>query len=206
MYLDAAYVVKHYLNEPESNAIRLLVRSAGLLASSALALTEVQCVFHRKVREGSLTADMAAALCRAFLAHVDEGFWTLVPVRESLLRRAGAIVLASPPSLFSAPGTPFISPAPMNWAKKRSGPMTATCSREPLSSGLSAGACNSAIQSAENSRTSARKPRAAFRLYPPSSLISHRRARDPPARPPNLRDTHTSIAIKARPNATLLTR
>ena len=104
MYLDAAYVVKHYLNEPESGAIRLLVRRAGLVASSALALAEVQCVFHRKVREGSLTADMAAALCRAFLAHVDEGFWTLVPVRESLLRRAGAIVLASPPSLFLRSG------------------------------------------------------------------------------------------------------
>lgn len=35
---------------------------------------------------------------------MDEGFWTLIPVRESLLRRAGAIVLASPPGIFLRAG------------------------------------------------------------------------------------------------------
>jgi predicted nucleic acid-binding protein len=104
LYLDAAYVVKHYLNEPESNAIRLIVRRGGLVASSALALAEVQCVFHRKMREGTISADIAAALSRSFLAHVDEDFWTLVPVTESVLRRAGAIVLSSPPSVFLRAG------------------------------------------------------------------------------------------------------
>ena len=104
MYLDTTYLVKCYLEEPDSPAVEALVEGVRAVYSSAWAVVEVQCVFHRKVREGSLTAEMAAALCRAFLAHVDEGFWTLVPVRESLLRRAGAIVLASPPSLFLRAG------------------------------------------------------------------------------------------------------
>jgi predicted nucleic acid-binding protein len=104
VYLDSAYIAKYYVHEPESRAIRALVKAAPFVYSSIWALAEVQCAFHRKMREGGTMAQAAPELSQAFLDHVDEGLWTLVPVSESLLRRAGAIVLSSPPGVFLRAG------------------------------------------------------------------------------------------------------
>ena len=40
MYFDTAYIAKFYFNEPDSARVRELVRNAGLICSSALALAE----------------------------------------------------------------------------------------------------------------------------------------------------------------------
>lgn len=104
MYLDSAYIAKYYVNEPDSAAIRKLVIAGPVLYSSLWALAEVQCVFHRKMREGGTATQSARDLARIFLGHVEDGFWTLVPVRESLLKRAGAVLLSSPPNIFLRAG------------------------------------------------------------------------------------------------------
>ena len=54
------YVAKFYLNEPGQAEVRSCAINAGEVAICALALAEVHAVFHRKLREGFLTADEAA--------------------------------------------------------------------------------------------------------------------------------------------------
>jgi uncharacterized protein len=100
VYLDTAYIAKYYLNEPESAAVRDLIRSADVLYSSVWALPEVHCLFHRHMREGAITARAARDLSRLFLNHVDEGLWNLLPAGEPLLRRAAVIVSSSPARVF----------------------------------------------------------------------------------------------------------
>lgn len=100
MYLDAAYIAKYYVHEPESSAVRELVESARVVYSSVWSLAEVQCVFHRKMREGAAVSAAAHELELLFLKHADTGLWNFIPVTGALLRRAGLIVLASPPNIF----------------------------------------------------------------------------------------------------------
>jgi predicted nucleic acid-binding protein len=100
VYLDTAYIAKYYLNEQESVAVRDLIRSADVVYSSAWALPEVHCVFHQHMREGAITPRAARDLARLFLNHVDEGLWNLLPAGESLLRRAGALMISVPQRIF----------------------------------------------------------------------------------------------------------
>jgi predicted nucleic acid-binding protein len=104
MYLDSAYLVKFYANEPDSAAVRELIRRADSLVSSALALGEVSCALHRHLREGHLTAEQVHELVRAFLEHVDAGIWTLIPVSERLLRRSALLIGAAPPAVYLRAG------------------------------------------------------------------------------------------------------
>ncbi len=84
-YLDSAYVAKCYLNDPDSERVRDLVRTPVPLFSSALCIPEVTCAIHRRYRERQLTRAQVRTLAAAFRSHVEMGTWTLVPVSESLL-------------------------------------------------------------------------------------------------------------------------
>lgn len=100
MYLDTCYIAKFYFNEPESSAVRELVRQASSIRSSLWAFAEFHSVVHRRLREGSLPHADARNLASQFSQHVDEGLWNLVPVHEALLRRTSALILAAPSNLF----------------------------------------------------------------------------------------------------------
>lgn len=84
-YFDSAYVAKCYLNDPDSERVRDLVRTPAPLYSSALCIPEVTCAIHRRYRERQLTRKEMLDLTAAFRFHVERGTWTLVPVSESLL-------------------------------------------------------------------------------------------------------------------------
>ena len=71
MYLDSAYVAKYYVNEPNATAVRRLIRKASHVCSSSWILLEGTSVFHRHVREGSLTVTQAHELIDVFRNHVD---------------------------------------------------------------------------------------------------------------------------------------
>ena len=92
MYLDSAYVAKYYVNEPDAPTVRTLIRRTPHVCTSALALAEVTCVFHRHVREGSLSTAQGRELMRLFRTHVEDGVWSLLPVSEGLLRRTATLV------------------------------------------------------------------------------------------------------------------
>jgi predicted nucleic acid-binding protein len=104
MYFDTCYIAKFYLNEPDSAAVRKLVRKADGLVSSQWAWLEFHAVLHRRVREGQLAEGMAQAVAAQFAQHVEAELWRLVPVTDALLRRTSALILAAPTSLFLRSG------------------------------------------------------------------------------------------------------
>jgi len=99
VYLDSAYVAKFYVNERDAIAVRSLIRSAPQVRSSSWALIEVTCVFHRHIREGSLTVAQGYELIDLFRSHVEAGLWNLVSVTDALLRRTATLIRALPPDV-----------------------------------------------------------------------------------------------------------
>jgi predicted nucleic acid-binding protein len=104
MYLDSAYIVKLYLNEWDSQAVRERVRSADSLISSAWSIGEVTCAFHRHLRQGELSPPQFQQLLRVFHDHIERGILTLVPVSEQLLRRVSLRMGAIPPQVYLRTG------------------------------------------------------------------------------------------------------
>ncbi|MEQ1946872.1 MAG: type II toxin-antitoxin system VapC family toxin [Bryobacteraceae bacterium] len=96
MYLDSAYIAKYYVNEPDAAAVRKVIRSAPEVCSSNWALVEVTAVFHRHVREGSLTNAQGKALMDLFRTHAEAGLWNLIPVNEALLRTTATLIRGLP--------------------------------------------------------------------------------------------------------------
>jgi predicted nucleic acid-binding protein len=104
MYLDSAYIAKVYVNEADSPAVRAAVQQATSVITSAWAVCEVQCVFHRHLREGSISPQQCQRLAQVFLENIRDSVWTLVPVTESLLRLAGSLTVTAPPDVFLRAG------------------------------------------------------------------------------------------------------
>ena len=96
MYLDSAYVVKYYVNEPDTAVARKLIREAASLCSSALAMIEVNCVFRRLVRDGFLTAEQGYATTELFLDHINSGLWNFVSISDVILRTTVTLVRGLP--------------------------------------------------------------------------------------------------------------
>jgi predicted nucleic acid-binding protein len=96
MYLDSAYVAKYYVNERDAAAVRKLIRRAPHVCSSSWALIEVTCVFHRHVREGSLTIAEGHDLIDAFRSHVEADLWNLIPITNALLNRTTTLIRRLP--------------------------------------------------------------------------------------------------------------
>jgi len=65
-YFDSAYVAKCYLNDPDSESVRNLVRTPVPLYSSSLCIVEVTSAIHRRYREKSLTRKQAQEIGRRF--------------------------------------------------------------------------------------------------------------------------------------------
>jgi predicted nucleic acid-binding protein len=104
MYIDSAYIVKYYVHEPGSGAVREILRKAESRASSALAIAEVTCAFHRRWREGNLTGDLFREVLGTFLKHVEAGAWSMAPVDDRVLRRVSRMLRLAPASLYLRSG------------------------------------------------------------------------------------------------------
>ena len=104
LYFDAAYLVKYYIDEADSAAVRELTSRAESLHSSAWCLAEMASVVHRRIREGSLTPPEAAETRRRFREHVAEGVWQLVPLSAELLREVDAAFEMLPRDVFLRAG------------------------------------------------------------------------------------------------------
>lgn len=103
-YFDSAYVAKCYLNDPDSERVRKMVREPVELVSSAICIAEVSCAIHRRIREGELTRRQGQELCDVFRGHVDEGIWTLVPLSDRLLWDLSPVLIGMPPGVFVRAG------------------------------------------------------------------------------------------------------
>jgi predicted nucleic acid-binding protein len=104
LYFDTAYIAKCYLNEPDAKKVRKVAAAAAGLYSSAWSIPELASVFHRHVREGSLSVDDAAELRQLLLDDVQEGVWVLLPVSDPLLYRVAARASTVSPTVYFRAG------------------------------------------------------------------------------------------------------
>lgn len=104
MYFDTSYIAKFYLNEPESDDVRGLARKSRRIRSSAWAFTEFHAVLHRHIRERRCSPAEARGFASEFSAHIETGIWELLPVREPLLRRTGALIVSAPNNMLLRAG------------------------------------------------------------------------------------------------------
>lgn len=104
LYFDTAYVAKCYLNEEDSGPVRNLAFSADALYSSLWCIAELACVFQRHIRESQLTRAQAARLRDLFLADVEDGVWSLVPISELFLLRVESLIRALPGPVYLRAG------------------------------------------------------------------------------------------------------
>ena len=104
LYFDSAYLVKCYLEDPDSSKVRKLVQRAEIVSSSALCIAEVSCALHRAVREKSITKNEASHVRRTFFEDVSLGILRLIPVSEGILRTVEAVVAKLPQTIFLRAG------------------------------------------------------------------------------------------------------
>lgn len=92
IYLDTSWLVKLYVNEPDSAAARTAVDGQPTLIVSELAYVEFHSVVARRRRDGSLTARAAGRL----LADLEDGWprYVRVPVSRDILTRAAGLLRA----------------------------------------------------------------------------------------------------------------
>ncbi len=88
IYLDAVYIAKFYVDEPDSERVRNFLSTAQPAASCLHAMAEVASVFHRKLREGTVPQADFDNFCAQFEADCEAGLWTWLPLPESLVHAA----------------------------------------------------------------------------------------------------------------------
>ena len=86
-YLDTSALVKLYVSEEGSRAVRARVRGAEAVATSALAYAETRSAFARLVRSGHAGARQHAQRVRRF--NLDWDDYMRVEVAPELIREAG---------------------------------------------------------------------------------------------------------------------
>ena len=104
LYFDSAYVAKCYLREPDSAAVRALASSGSTLYFSSFALAEISCVFHRHLREKTLTPRTAIAVRDQFLEDIEAGTWQMLALTERLLRRVESRMRTLRPDVYLRAG------------------------------------------------------------------------------------------------------
>ncbi len=99
-YFDSAYIAKCYLPEAGHAEVSDLAAQSQRIASAAIARLEVSAVFHRKLREQTLSAVIHRELHRQFAEDIAAGVWHLLPMTEALLVKAQTAYETLPSSLF----------------------------------------------------------------------------------------------------------
>ena len=100
IYFDSAYIVKCYLSERGSDAVRRLAESGEATASCELARAEFSAAVHRHRRERKITDREAAAVFRRFREDCLEGYWTWFPLTSRLVEECCSVFEALPPDVF----------------------------------------------------------------------------------------------------------
>src|SRR2546428_7718064 len=91
MYLDSAILVKLLTEEPDSYHYASLVEGERV-ASSALAYTEVWSAILAKERAGFIDSEERSLAWQSFSQRVEEELITLVPLSDSIFKKANRIL------------------------------------------------------------------------------------------------------------------
>ena len=100
IYLDAAYIAKFYVDEPDSERVRAFLVTAQPAVCCVHAIAEVASIFHRKLREGKVPQADFDFFCAQFEADCDAGLWTWLPLPESLVHAARRKISELPSTVF----------------------------------------------------------------------------------------------------------
>ena len=87
LYLDTSSLVKLYVAEPGSDAVRKLVDAASVVATSSIAYTETRAALARRRRERGLRPKAFASARKTFEAEWPK--YVTVEVTSALCREAG---------------------------------------------------------------------------------------------------------------------
>lgn len=103
-FFDTAYVLKNYVNEPDSPAVRALLRETSTRLTSIWNRAELACALHRQIRERVMTSAQAERVGALFESNIAIGAWQLVPFTDSLLHQLRDRVSQLPASVFIRAG------------------------------------------------------------------------------------------------------
>ena len=99
MYLDSAILVKLVVRETDSFFYAEQTNGQADVWSSQLALTESWSALIRKQREGAIHARVRRAAWQKLERYFIDGMLGMVPVDESILKRANRIILRCHPKV-----------------------------------------------------------------------------------------------------------
>ena len=95
IYYDSCYIAKYYLAEPDSAMVQRKAVETGAIACALHGKLETASVFHRKLREGSMTQSEYHLLRAQFETDISNGLWSWLPIGTSLvdssIRRLGIL-------------------------------------------------------------------------------------------------------------------
>ena len=99
-YLDAGYIAKFYVDEPDSPGIRRHAEALGEVYCAALGRAEVAAALHRKLREGTFSDAVFRQVIAQFEDDCSQELWTWIPVTAAVLAATVAVIRRAPRSVF----------------------------------------------------------------------------------------------------------
>lgn len=100
IYVDSCYLAKLYLPEPDSILVQAGVQAAGQAVCSVHGQTEVQAVFHRKLRENLIARPEFELLMDQFASEADTAKYLWLPLTASVLALAQTTIRSLPAGIF----------------------------------------------------------------------------------------------------------
>lgn len=99
IYLDTSYLVRLYFEDPGFKVVRELAASDHV-ACATHGLAETLAAFHRKLREGAVTAQAYRALLTQFEADREAGAFHWLPASPAVLSHVGAAYARLPRTVY----------------------------------------------------------------------------------------------------------
>ena len=98
-YFDTDYLAKCYIVENGSAEVRVLARERERIACSVFGRMELHAVFHRKLREKSLTASQLEIVLKQLDLDEQQGLWTWLPLTDAIVATVAATFRSLPASV-----------------------------------------------------------------------------------------------------------
>ncbi len=130
IYFDTSYLVKCYISEDGSDAVRQFAAAGEQIGCCVLGGVELLAAFHRKLRERQIDSLAMQTLLRQLALDDANGLWTWVELTPDVMRRATeASGRCRRPWIFGLPMRSIL-PAPCRRVLKKSTAVTGTSSRQ----------------------------------------------------------------------------
>jgi len=100
IFCDTSAAVKIYVPERESKSVQLLFNAEDEICLSELTRIELMAVFHRRLREGPWNQSQFLGAVRQFSNDELSGFWTWLPLDQSIIHAAAKIYTTLPRTVF----------------------------------------------------------------------------------------------------------